>query len=218
MEKLVQRARRRGVRARHVHRAASGPAPCRTIREEIAFLPAHRLSALHQGAEDHVDAADEDLSRSHQAARSDAALRRDDHGGAGAGRGGAGRRGDRGGQVSRAAARHSVRREGSLRHEGRAHDVGLGGFRESRHRRGRRSRRAAARCRRGADGEARDRDCSRRAISGIAAARTTRGIISPRLERIVGGSGVGDGGGMRRVRHRHGDVGLDRVAGDASAG
>ncbi len=34
---------------------------------------------------------------------------------------------------------------------------------------------------------------------------------SPRIERIVGRPRVGDGGGLRRVRHRHGDVGFDRV-------
>ena len=37
------------------------------------------------------------------------------------------------------------------------------------------------------------------------------------LERLVGRPGVGDGGGMRRVRHRHGDAGLDRVAGACAA-
>ena len=61
------------------------------------------------------------------------------------------------GQVSRPAARPSVRREGPLRHEGRAHHVGREGFRESHHRRRRRGRRAPARRRRGAHREARDR-------------------------------------------------------------
>ena len=39
--------------------------------------------------------------------------------------------------------------------------------------------------------------------------------VGPRagLERLVGRPGVGDGGGLRRVRHRHGDAGIDRVAG-----
>ena len=53
--------------------------------------------------------------------------------GAGAGRGRACRRRDPGWQVSRPAARHSVRREGPVLDEGHAHDVGLEGFREPRH-------------------------------------------------------------------------------------
>ena len=52
----------------------------------------------------------------HRAVRSEAALRHHAHAGRRAGAGEEGRRGNRGGQVSRAAARHSVRREGSARH------------------------------------------------------------------------------------------------------
>ena len=58
--------------------------------ETIAFLPAHRLVGAHQGAQAHVDAAHAHLPRSDQAARPDAALRRDHHGRPGSGRGGAG--------------------------------------------------------------------------------------------------------------------------------
>jgi hypothetical protein len=35
---------------------------------------------------------------------------------------------------------------------------------------------------------------------------------SARIERIVGWTSVGDSIGMRRVRNRHGDIGLDRLA------
>ena len=35
-----------------------------------------------------------------------------------------------------------------------------------------------------------------------------------RIERVVGGTGIGGGCRLRRVRDRHGDAGVDRVAGD----
>ena len=209
MEKLInERGAAAFQRATFVVEPWTGKVP--TDPNEIAFLPAHRLSALIKAPSHHVDAAHADLSRPHQAARSDAALRRDDHGRPGDGRSGKGRRRPQGGQVSRPAARHPVRREGPLLGEGRAHDVGLEGFRESHHRRRRRGRRAAAQRGRGAHRQARDRTlrAGRPVVS-----RTHEQPVghSPRLERIVGRPRVGDGGGLRRVRHRHGDVGLDRV-------
>ena len=184
MEKIV---RERGAaafeRAAFVRREVDGHRADLAGRDRVpSGTPALRVD---QGDEDHVGAADEDLSRSHQAPRSDAALRRDDHARAGARRSGARRRGDRGRQVPGPAARHSVRREGSLLDEGRAHDVGIEGLREPHHRRGRRSRRAAAQRGRGADRQARDR-----------ALRAGRSVVSrpheqsvghpPRIERIVG--------------------------------
>ena len=82
MEKLVHE---RGAAAfqRATFTVRSGPARCRRSARDRVPARASALGA-DQGAEDHVDAAHEDLSRAHQAARSDAALRRDDHGRAGA--------------------------------------------------------------------------------------------------------------------------------------
>ena len=47
----------------------------------------------------------------------------------------------------------------------------------------------------------------------FAGARTIRGTSAAGSSGSSAGPGVGDGGGVRRVRHRHGDAGLDRVAG-----
>ena len=131
--KAHQRARRRGLPARDVRRPAVDRQGADRSRRDRVPPSAPSLRA-HQGPSYHVDAAHADLPRPHQAAGSDAALRRHDHGRPGDGRSGKGRRRPQGGQVSRPAARHPVRREGPLLGEGRAHDVGLEGFREPRHR------------------------------------------------------------------------------------
>ena len=184
-----------------------------TSDDEIAFLPAHRLSALIKERKLTSERADRDLSRAHQATRSDAALRGHDHGRPGARRG---------------AARDAEIAAGKYR--GPLHGIPYGvkdlfstkgvrttwgsrDFENRDHRRGRRDRGAAARCGRGADGEAGDGPVRATTTGGIAGARTIPWDIRARIERIVGRSVIGDRGRMRRVRDRNGDERIDRVAG-----
>ena len=94
------------------------PGPLPASDDEIAFAPVTRAVAVDRIAAAHVGASDEHLSRPHRAVRRSAARRHHADARSRDRARQAGRRGDRRGQVPRAAARHSVRREGPARHEG----------------------------------------------------------------------------------------------------
>ena len=83
--------------------------------EELAFLPLTHLARLVETRQSHSHRAHETLSRAPEEIRSAASVRRQSDRGARASPGEPGRPGDCGGQVSRAAARHPMGTERSLR-------------------------------------------------------------------------------------------------------
>ncbi len=131
---------RRGRRTRHaLEPDAAGDRPARFARSiraigwrgEAAAVVGrrHRVRAgrrsvaLDPGADADVRAADEHLPRAHRAPRFEDPRGHHGHEGSRACAREAGRRRDRGGEVSRPSARHSVRRERPARHEGHPDDV-----------------------------------------------------------------------------------------------
>ena len=117
----------------------------------------------------------------------------------GAGAGEAGGRRDRGGQIQRAAARHSVGREGHHLGQGLQDDVGHGAAEGSGARLRRERRRDAARGRRGADCEA---DHRRAGVGRQLVRRADQEPVGSRggVQRLVGRPFVGHGRGLRGVR------------------
>ena len=183
MEKLI---RERGAAAftRSTFTVDKWAGAVPTSGDDIAFLPAHRLSALIK--EKKITSTELTKIYLDRLKKFDpvAAVRRHDHGRAGHGGSGEGRRGDQGRQIPRSAARHSVRHQGSVLDQGRAHDLGRRRFREPHHRRGRRDRRAAARGGRGAHRQAVDGPlCAGRPV--VSRAHEQSVGHPARIERIV---------------------------------
>ena len=207
--------RERGVaafaRAPHVPPAWSGTMP--TADEDLAFLPAHRLSALLRARKVTSTRLTRDLPRAAATPQPDAELRRDAARDAGARRGTQGRCGDRRRPLSRAAARRAVRPQGPLLDQGHSHDLGRARLQGSGHRRGRGDRRAPPGRRRGPGRQAVDRHL--RAERSVVR-RPHQQPVEPvaRVERVVSGTVIGGRRRLCRVRDRHGDAGVDRVAGD----
>ena len=179
--------------------------------EELAFWPVRDLAELIRAKKSQLDRAHEDVPRSSQEIRSEARVRHNAHRGAGARAREARRRGDSEGQIPRPPARDSVRREGPSRGQGLQNDLGRDAVQGSDDRRGRdgdtEARRRGRRARRQAhDGRAR--------VGGRLVRRHDAQPVEPRagIERLFGRLGIRDGGGARRLRHRHGDVGLDRLS------
>ena len=168
--------------------------------------PGHRARATHPASRGLLDRPDEDVPRSAEEVRAEAELRRHAHRGAGARAGRTGRQGDPRGQVQGAAARHPLGRKGSLRDQGDPDDVGRGSFSESGVRLRRDDRRAAARSRRRARGEAVD---GRARAGRSLVPRTDQDALESRerIERIVGGPGIGYRRGPGRLLDRHRDAG-----------
>ena len=170
--------------------------------------------ALDRDEEADVRAAHEDLPRSPRAIRSQAALRHHAHARLGARAGEEGRRGDRRGQVSRSAARHSLGREGPARYRGDPDDVRRRAVSQSRAHGGRRRGEAAQRRRRRARRQAEPRRARaqrhlvRRPDDESVAARG--GIV--RLER---GPGRGDRRRAGGVRDRQRNAGEHHQSVDA---
>ncbi len=121
-------------------RSTDAGAPLPASDADIAFAPVTQLSRWIEQTQAHLRAAHEHLPRAHRAARSEDPLRHHAHEGLRARAGEEGRRGNCRGQVSRAAARHSVRRQGPARHGGHRDDVRRGAIQESRAGRGLRGR------------------------------------------------------------------------------
>src|SRR5581483_1606934 len=118
------------------------------------------------------------------------------------------------GEVSRAAARVAVGREGLAGDERIPDDVGSGRIREAGHRRRRHGGEAAGRSGRSAGGEA---HAGRAGDGGSLVWGSHEEPLESEagIKRLFGGTGFGDGGGMRSVQHRLGDAGVDFVAFDA---
>ena len=92
--------------------------------DAIAFAPVTHPLAMDRVEATHVDTADEHLPESNRKAQSEDQRHHHAHEGSRARARGAGRPGDRGREVPRAAARHSVWREGPARHGRHCHDLG----------------------------------------------------------------------------------------------
>ena len=141
--------RARGPDARHVRAQRRRAGSAARERRRHRVRAGDQAVALDRAEGAHLRAPDEHLSSPDRAVRSASSARvitltKDLRARAGE----AGRRGDRGGQVSRAAARHSVRREGSARHRGHRDDLRRGAVQEPRAGRRRRGRAASERGRR----------------------------------------------------------------------
>ena len=169
------------------------PAGRRGSVEDLAFLPVTALAGLIARRE----VSSTELTTMYLARLEEDGpppqLRRHADRGAGARAGGGGRSRDQGRPIPRAAARHSVGREGSLRHQGHPDDLGRGTVSEAGHRLRRHDRRAAARCRRGPGREAVD---GRARAGRSLVRRPDPQPVEPGagIERLVGGTRVGDGG------------------------
>ena len=122
--------------------------------EELAFLTVAELSALDPLAPGELHRADEALSRPAQAVRSSAEVRGHAHRGPGDAAGRAGRRGDRRGQDSRAAPRHSLGSQGPDRLSRLSHHLGRPAVQGASPQREGHGRRPARRGRRRARGQA----------------------------------------------------------------
>ena len=195
-------------------RSTSASVPLPASDADIAFAPVTQAVALDRTEGSHLRAPDEHLPAPHRAVRSEAPVRHHAHEGCRARAGETGRRGNRGREVSRATARHSVRREGSARYGGHRDDLRCGAVQEPRPVRRFRGGTAPERSRRRPhrqteSGRARaQRHLVRRPDDEPVAARRRRIGIERR-------TGRGDGGGARRLLDRQRNGRQHRRPGDA---
>ena len=179
--------------------ACSRPGGAAVVARRPRVSAGHRAGGARPQARRLVDRADADVSRAAQEVRAEAELRRHADRGARAGAGGAGRQGDPRRPLQGAAARHPLGREGSLRDQGHPHHLG---------RRGRIRTRSSTTTRPSSSGCATPARCSspscrsarwRRATTGSAARRRTRGTARGSSGSSAG-PGVGDGRRPGRLR------------------
>ena len=207
----MARTWRRGVRPHSLGRRPRGPAPSPATEEELAFLPGESVGRPDPRPAGLSHRAVRDLPRAAPAVRSHPDVRRDVHGRPRPGGGTAGRGRNPCRQLAWSAARDSVRAQGPLRGARRPDHVGLLCVREPDHRRRLRGGPASARGRRSPGGQTLDwRVRERRPL----VPRSDTESLEPGggLQWLLGGSRLRDRGRLCRVRHRHGDAGLDRIA------